>query len=158
MVVPAEQRKVVWVVIPTVVSLQDVVRFQPIPAVAAVNGAGTLVPFPDQGSDGGWDRLAQIRNADQSTVVARDDDSDFAGTEDLREGVGSDSGSGRQGDARFAVRRGGEGGVDEDIGDGDGSTFGAGGEAIGADRGEGIGHSLRPVHPFQLRKLVGSLS
>jgi hypothetical protein len=142
-------------------SFVDVVDLEPIAAAAPFDGTLALVAVEDPGSDSGRDGFGLVGDGDGSLVPVGVDDPDPAFTEDLRESGGSDPQPGRGGDPGFPERRGGQVGVDEDLGHRYRSAFlpgfGAAGEGVGTDRGEGIGQLLALGLAGKTREFVGFL-
>ena len=89
-VVPAQGYEVVRVVIAAMGSRPDVMRLDPVPALAAVDLAAALVAMEDEAANRRWDGFSEVGNTDRSSVVTADDGPDLAGAEDLGKGVGPD--------------------------------------------------------------------
>ena len=84
-----EGDQIVGVVVAAQMLWVDVVDLEAVAAAAAFDGALTLVPMKDPGSDGRGDRLAEMRHGDGTSVSVGPGDPDASLAEDLREGGGS---------------------------------------------------------------------
>ena len=60
MVVPTESHEVLRIVVTTPMLLPDVVRLQPVAAVASFDGASSLVSLQYEGSNGRWDCFVTV--------------------------------------------------------------------------------------------------
>jgi hypothetical protein len=88
-VIPAQCGEVVGVVVAAVLSFHDVVGLEAVGAVAAFDRALVVVAPLHISADGAGDGFPHIRIGNGVKAVGGDDP-DFAGAEDLGEGVGSD--------------------------------------------------------------------
>ena len=89
-------------VVAAVGPLLDVVGLEPVAAVASLDRTLVLVTELDVPADGAGDRLTYIRIGEGVETVG-DDEPDLSGAENLGQGVGSDSGSGRDGGPLLSV-------------------------------------------------------
>lgn len=85
-VVPAQRGEVVGIVGSALGCGGDVVGLEPVAALAAVGGAGTLVPVEDEPFEFGWDGAAGGSDREGCAVGAGGEDFDRPVAEDLFEG------------------------------------------------------------------------
>jgi hypothetical protein len=134
---------------------KEVVDLEPVTAPTTIDRTDPQIPGPDQGPEGGGDRLPQVGIGD--LVELGDDQPHLSPTEDLGEKVRSQLGTGREGDPGFPRALLGQLGVDQDLGHGQRPALSpllpAPGERIETDGGQGIHSPLSVALALQHREL-----